>query len=112
MASALHSRLIAWNFLLVILISFILAFFLTSSQLALVIVVAIVLTFTFGYGARLLISRPLRQISLVSQKLASGQLDQRLPITGDEEIASLGTSLNTMAQILSTKIHELSDGKQ
>jgi two-component system, OmpR family, phosphate regulon sensor histidine kinase PhoR len=112
MAFRLHSRLIAWNLLIVLLASFVLAFFFTSAQLALVIVVAAVLTFTFGYGVRVLVSRPLHEISVVSRKLASGQLDQRLPITGDEEIASLGTSLNTMAQILSTKIQELSDGKQ
>ena len=41
-----------------------------------------------------------------------GDLEQRLPITGDEEIAALGTSLNTMAQTLSDKIQELSEGKQ
>ena len=60
------------------------------SQLALAIFIAVGLTVVFG----------------------SGNLEQRLPITGDEEIAALGTSLNTMAQNLSAKIHELSDGKQ
>src|SRR3989475_980195 len=60
----------------------------------------------------MLVTRPLREIAAASRKLASGNLEQRLPITGDEEIAALGTSLNTMAQNLSAKIHELSDGKQ
>lgn len=108
----LHSRLVAWNLLLVLVLSFFLKFFLSSSQLALVIVVAVTLTFTFGYGVRLTVARPLRRISVISRKLASGHLDQRLPITGDEEIAALGTSLNTMAQTLSEKIQALSDGKQ
>src|SRR6516225_4860456 len=113
MAFRLHSRLIAWNLLLVFLISFFLAFFLTSTQLVLFMVLAIGLTFTFGYGVRLVVARPLRRISVVSRKLAAGHLNQRLPITGDdEEIASLGTSLNTMAQTLSEKIQALSDGKQ
>lgn len=112
MAFRLHSRLVAWNLLLVFVLSFILAFFLTSTQLALVIVVAVSLTFTFGYGVRVVVARPLRRISIVSRKLAAGHLDQRLPITGDEEIAALGTSLNTMAQTLSEKIQALSDGKQ
>src|SRR5215468_1490619 len=112
MAFRLHSRLIAWNLLIVFLISFFLAFFLTHAQLALFMVLAIGLTFTFGYGVRLVVARPLRRISVVSRKLAGGHLDQRLPITGDEEIASLGTSLNTMAQTLSEKINALSDGKQ
>ena len=108
----LHSRLIAWNVLLILLVSFVLAFYLTSSQLALVIVIAVVFTFVFGYGVRVLISRPLREIATVSRKLAAGNLDQRLPITGDEEIVVLGTSLNAMAQILSARMQALSDGKQ
>ena len=112
MAFRLHSRLVAWNLLLVFLIAFILAFFLNSAQLTLFIIVAVALTFTFGYGVRIIVARPLRRISVVSRKLAAGHLDQRLPITGDEEIASLGTSLNTMAQTLSEKIQALSDGKQ
>jgi two-component system phosphate regulon sensor histidine kinase PhoR len=112
MAFHLHSRLVAWNLLLVFVISFVLAFFLSSAQLALFIIVAVGLTFTFGYGVRIIVARPLRRISIVSRKLAAGHLDQRLPITGDEEIASLGTSLNTMAQTLSEKIQALSDGKQ
>ena len=46
------------------------------------------------------------------RNLAAGNLEQRLPITGDEEIAALGTSLNTMAQNLNARMRELSDGKQ
>src|SRR5215813_6952418 len=112
MAFRLHSRLIAWNLLLVFLISFFLAFFLTSTQLALFMVLAIALTFTFGYGVRVVVALPLRRISIVSRKLAAGNLDERLPITGDEEIAALGTSLNTMAQMLGARMQALSDGKQ
>jgi two-component system phosphate regulon sensor histidine kinase PhoR len=112
MAFRLHSRLVAWNLLLVFLIAFVLAFFLTSAQLTFFIVVAVGLTLTFGYGVRIIVARPLRRISVVSRKLAAGHLEQRLPITGDEEIASLGTSLNAMAQTLSEKIQALSDGKQ
>jgi two-component system, OmpR family, phosphate regulon sensor histidine kinase PhoR len=112
MAFRLHSRLVAWNLLLVFVISFVLAFFLSSAQLVLFIVVAVGLTFTFGYGVRIIVARPLRRISVVTRKLAAGHLDQRLPITGDEEIASLGTSLNAMAQTLSEKIRALSEGKQ
>jgi two-component system phosphate regulon sensor histidine kinase PhoR len=112
MAFRLHSRLIAWNLLFVFAISFVLAFFLTSADLALFIVAAVGLTFTFGYGVRLIIARPLHRLSVASRKLAAGHLEQRLPITGDEEIAALGTSLNAMAQTISEKIHALSDGKQ
>src|SRR5437016_6912927 len=112
MALRLHSRLVLWNLFLVSLASFILSFFLTASQLALMIVVAVTATFIFTYGVHLLILHPLHKISLVSRKLASGNLDERLPIAGDEEIAVLGTSLNTMAQALSARMQALSNEKQ
>jgi two-component system, OmpR family, phosphate regulon sensor histidine kinase PhoR len=112
MALRLQSRLILWNLLLVFFISAGLAFFLTSSQLALTIVVAVVLTFIFSYGVHLLIVRPLREIFLVSRKFADGHLDARLPITGDEDLASLRISLNRMAQVVAARIQAMSDGKQ
>jgi len=112
MALRLQSRLIIWNFLLIFLVSFFSAFFLTTAQLALTIVTAVAFTFIFAYGVSILILRPLHQISAVSRKLAAGNLDERLPITGDEEIAALGTSLNTMAQALGARMQALSDGKQ
>ena len=112
MALRLQSRLIVSNLLLIFLISFFSAFFLTPSQLALMIVATVVFAFIFTYSVSVLILRPLHQISAVSRKLAAGNLDERLPITGDEEIAALGTSLNTMAQVLGARMQALSDGKQ
>src|SRR5436853_4351807 len=112
MALRLQSRLILWNLLLIFFISFASAFFLSSSQLALTIVVAVTFTFIFSYGVHLLILRPLREISVVSRKLAACNLEARLPITGDDEIAALRTSLNTMAQVLGARMQALSDRKQ
>ena len=39
-------------------------------------------------------------------------LNQRLPISGDEEIAALGNALNTMAKNLGAQVQELAEGKQ
>jgi len=82
------------------------------SKLAVAMLIALGLTLVFGYIVFGLVSRPLREISTASKKLAAGNLDMRLPISGDEEIAALGTSLNTMAQNLSGKMTELFQGKQ
>jgi two-component system, OmpR family, phosphate regulon sensor histidine kinase PhoR len=112
MALRLHSRLIVWNLLLVFLVSFVLSLFLSVSQLVFVVLIGVAFTLIFGYGVNILISRPLKDISIRSRSLAAGNLDQRLPITGDEEIATLGTSLNTMAQALTSRLQALSDGKQ
>src|SRR5215471_4080271 len=112
MALRLQSRLIVWNLFLIFFISLVSGLFLSASQLALTIIVAVVFSFIFSYGVSILILRPLHEISVVSRKLAAGNLDARLPITGDEEISALRTSLNTMAQVLGARMQALSDGKQ
>ena len=112
MALRLQSRLILWNLLCILAISFVATFFLSTSQLAFMVVIAVALTAILSYTVHVLILAPLREISLVSRKLADGTLSERLPITGDEEIAALGASLNTMAQVLGTRMQALTDGKQ
>src|SRR5439155_702345 len=69
MALRLHSRLVLWNLFLVSLASFILSFFLTASQLALMIVVAVAAAFIFTYGVHVLVLRPLHRVSLVWRTL-------------------------------------------
>ncbi len=87
MTFRLHSRLIVWNILIIVLVSFLLAFVLPPSQLTLIVAASIVLTFVFSYGVRVLIGRPLHEIAVASQKLASGDLEQRLPATLSRAIA-------------------------
>jgi HAMP domain-containing protein len=53
------------------------------TQLTIAFSIATGLTLVFGYLARAMISRPLREISATSKKLAEGDLKQRLPVTGD-----------------------------
>jgi hypothetical protein len=48
MAFRLHSRLIAWNLLIIVLVTFILTFFLSASQLVFLVLVAASLTLTFS----------------------------------------------------------------
>src|SRR5262252_4810393 len=112
MTFRLHSRLITWNLLIIVLVSFILAFFFSAFEVVWISMASIVLTFIFAYGVHELVSRPLHEVADASRKLAAGDLEQRLPITGDEEIATLGTSLNIVAQNFARQIHELADGKQ
>src|SRR5258708_5014800 len=112
MALRLQSRLILWNLLLILFISFIAAFFLSSSQLAFMVVIAVSLTAVFSYGVHVLVLGPLREISAVSRNLAAGNLSERLSLAGDDEIPALGTSWNTMAEVLGARMQALSDGKQ
>lgn len=82
------------------------------SHLLVAVLTAAGLTLLFGYLVRGLISVPLRNISAGARRLAAGDLKQRLPISGDEEIAALGNSLNTMAENLNARMQELTEGKQ
>jgi two-component system phosphate regulon sensor histidine kinase PhoR len=106
----LHSRLIFWNLLLIAMIGGIFSYY--RAHLLLAVAIAAGLTIAFGYVLRGLISAPLRDIAAASRKLAAGDLSQRLPISGDEEIAALGNSLNTMAKSLSEQLQALSEGKR
>lgn len=54
-----------------------------------------------------MVTRPVENVALVSQQLANGHLDERLPVEGKDEIAQLATSFNTMADSLQHQIREL-----
>lgn len=54
-----------------------------------------------------LVTEPVGQAATVSTKLARGDLDQRLPIRGTDELAQLGLAFNTMADNLQQQIVQL-----
>jgi two-component system phosphate regulon sensor histidine kinase PhoR len=112
MTLQVHSRLILSNLFVIAFLSVLFGYFLNFSHLALAVFIAVGTTFLSSYVVRVLVSRPLRRISDASTKLAEGDLQQRLPITGDAEIAAVWTSLNRMTRNLSQKMRDLSDGKQ
>lgn len=69
-----------------------------------------------GMGAWLLsgaLMRPARRASEVARRLGSGELSARVPVTGRDEIAVLGSSMNDMAgslqQMMAAQRHFISD---
>jgi two-component system sensor histidine kinase MtrB len=61
------------------------------------------------------ITEPIRQAADTAQKIASGMLDQRLEVSGEDEVARWATSFNSMAASLEkqiTKLKELSEVQQ
>jgi two-component system sensor histidine kinase MtrB len=52
---------------------------------------------------------PVRKAAEVSAQLAAGDLEPRLKVVGDDVIAALGKSFNTMADSMKAKIDELSN---
>jgi signal transduction histidine kinase len=62
--------------------------------------VAGVLGLLLALGLAYTLLRPVRDLTLASQKLADGDLTQRVEIHGDDELAKLGQSFNQMASSL------------
>ncbi|MFC0581335.1 MtrAB system histidine kinase MtrB [Micrococcoides hystricis] len=60
----------------------------------------------FSYVTRSVI-KPVSVAANVSEELAAGNLDQRIPVTGTDELARLGTSFNKMANSLQQQINQL-----
>jgi two-component system sensor histidine kinase MtrB len=56
-----------------------------------------------------LVVGPVRVAADVSEKLAAGQLEERLPESGDDELATLARSFNRMAESLQRQIRQLAD---
>ncbi len=54
-----------------------------------------------------LVTEPVGQAATVSQKLARGELHERLPVRGSDELAQLAMSFNTMATSLQRQIEQL-----
>jgi two-component system sensor histidine kinase MtrB len=50
---------------------------------------------------------PVRRAAVVSQRLAAGNLDERMTASGTDDLALLGTSFNAMADSLQSQIRQL-----
>jgi two-component system, OmpR family, sensor histidine kinase MtrB len=55
------------------------------------------------------VTAPIGETAETSAKLASGDLAVRVPVHGDDELASLGRSFNAMADSIQSQIKELAD---
>ncbi|KGN36981.1 MtrAB system histidine kinase MtrB [Knoellia subterranea] len=54
-----------------------------------------------------LVVTPVRRAAEVSERLASGKLNERMPSRGEDDLALLGTSFNAMADSLQSQIRQL-----
>ncbi|MGI5338283.1 MtrAB system histidine kinase MtrB [Streptomyces sp. CA-181903] len=52
---------------------------------------------------------PVRMAASISERLAAGVLQERMKVTGEDDIARLGESFNKMAQTLQVKIQQLEE---
>jgi two-component system phosphate regulon sensor histidine kinase PhoR len=80
-------------------------------QLALAMVIGVGLSFLFGYMVYRVVSRPLHRMADASHQLAYGDLNSEIPVMGDRDLATVGSSLNAMARSLRRKMEELESDK-
>jgi two-component system sensor histidine kinase MtrB len=52
---------------------------------------------------------PVRQAASTAEELASGRLDRRMKVRGDDDLARLGRAFNEMAESLERQIHRLEE---
>jgi signal transduction histidine kinase len=79
--------------------------FLEDSQRSLLIaaLVSILVALGFGFLISMLVTRPMRQLSLSARKIAEGDLAQRIKNKGDDEIGEVAVAFNSMAEQLEKK---------
>ncbi|GFZ33027.1 two-component sensor histidine kinase [Clostridium zeae] len=59
------------------------------------------------FGLSWLLTRPVRKLTLISSRIASGEYKQRVDIKSSDEIGELAQSFNRMADSIEDKINEL-----
>lgn len=77
---------------------------LALAGVALVLLIAVV-----SFVVARLVVGPVRVAAAASEKLAAGELESRLPVSGDDELATLARSFNGMADSLQRQIRQLAD---
>src|SRR5262249_14544545 len=70
-------------------------------------VLAIVVAVGVGFFVSRRVTRPVRRMRVIAQRMAEGDLEQRVPIVGPDEVGELGQALNPMAAALADKVRTL-----
>ena len=71
--------------------------------------VLVLLIGAVAYVVTRLVVSPVRQAALVAERLAAGRLTERMVARGEDDLASLATSFNAMAEGLQRQIRQLED---
>nr|AUG44435.1 hypothetical protein [uncultured bacterium] len=78
-----------------------------ASRLSLILVAAIIVSLAVSLLLMERISRPLQHIAEVAKSYGNGQLGRRIWIDGPDEIKMVGSTLQSMAEQLSTQMNRL-----
>jgi len=78
---------------------------------ALIFIVILVAGTAVSIALSRTITRPITKLTDVAKKIAAGDLEQKAMIGGGEELVSLSSSINTMAEAIKARIEELETKK-
>ena len=78
----------------------------TSAIVAVGVVLVLALGLLAYFATRRLV-RPVQRVAQAADALAAGELDSRLTVRGEDDLAKLASAFNTMAQSLADKIEAL-----
>src|SRR5262245_14122185 len=98
MTSRLHLRFLYCNVAIIVLISIILRASLARTLVA--CAVGLLVALFFSQIVKVRVVRPIEQLSMATQRMAVGDLSQRVTTEGDEQIATMGSELNSIARML------------
>jgi two-component system, OmpR family, phosphate regulon sensor histidine kinase PhoR len=70
-------------------------------------VLAIAVAVSVGFFVSRRVTRPVRQMRAIAQRMAEGDLAQRVALAGRDEVAELGQALNRLAAALADKVQSL-----
>jgi two-component system phosphate regulon sensor histidine kinase PhoR len=104
-----HRRLALWNILILLLVILISGLNFPLSLFALT--VGILSTLLVSYALKLRVSVPLADLLAAIQKMGDGDLQQRVPVKGDPEVAELLRATNTMARHLGNADKQLREAQ-
>lgn len=73
------------------------------------VLVGLAVSLLLGYRVSVKITKPIKDITHIATRIASGQLSKRINVTGKDEIGVLAASINNMASKLNDTIISLQD---
>ncbi len=83
-----------------------------SSMIVLITLIVIILVVAISFLIVKVILNPIKELSVGTKKIASGELAYRVPLTSRDELSDLAESFNSMAQDLKSYVDELTNEKQ
>ncbi len=79
-----------------------------SATISILMIAVIILALGFSYATVRLLLKPIREMDAVAQEFGVSDWKRRVRVTGNDELAALGTTMNAMADRIESYIESMS----